>query len=454
MLAEILPFLHTQLSLCTRTITDRKKRVTKTIPWVTGCRNHPLYSGLKEKLGEGRESVEDDKCFGRPQTSCTVENIENVSAAVLKNRLQTTAESGNGLGMKVVGGKEVPGSNGMIGAYVAKIFPGGVVETLGEVKEGDQVLEWNGIPLTGRTYEEVQRIIASSADEVEIVIRCDLNMLETMNRQRRSSPGMGTSGGPRGGGLGPNDPPGSGGPGRGNSPAHSPYSPADSSRGHSPALTKRAMGGGGGSGGNIVSNNIHNVLTANLSQTSSYENVQSPDRQDSGFGPPYGRRGLISRGQTSRSVVSVFAPGPVSTDWPELYEPSFFSSPPTPDDFLEDEFQSRWRNENNVEQVQLQVCCGPRTAIVYVPIIPTRPLLKSAPPSFLNRNNFTRRSMDHIDEYEPLLKNSWRTEDRTLGFYDLLRPRCSLDKFTCRNCGGGDRGRVAIYRPFGEFHRA
>ncbi|GFV33626.1 uncharacterized protein TNCV_4567411 [Trichonephila clavipes] len=23
-------------------------------------------------------------------------------------------------------------------------------------------------------------------------------------------------------------------------------------------------------------------------------------------------------------------------------------------------------------------------------------------------------------------------------------------EFTCRNCGGGDRGRVAIYRPFGE----
>ncbi|GFX25656.1 transposable element Tc3 transposase [Trichonephila clavipes] len=26
--------------------------------------------------------------------------------------------------------------------------------------------------------------------------------------------------------------------------------------------------------------------------------------------------------------------------------------------------------------------------------------------------------------------------------------------FTCRNCGGGDRGRVAIYRPFGELLRA
>ncbi|GFY30769.1 uncharacterized protein TNCV_3119291 [Trichonephila clavipes] len=28
--------------------------------------------------------------------------------------------------------------------------------------------------------------------------------------------------------------------------------------------------------------------------------------------------------------------------------------------------------------------------------------------------------------------------------------RLSNQKFTCRNCGGGDRGRVAIYRPFGE----
>ncbi|GFX22950.1 hypothetical protein TNCV_2086581 [Trichonephila clavipes] len=27
-------------------------------------------------------------------------------------------------------------------------------------------------------------------------------------------------------------------------------------------------------------------------------------------------------------------------------------------------------------------------------------------------------------------------------------------QFTCRNCGGGDIGRVAIYRPFGEFLRA
>ncbi|GFY23649.1 hypothetical protein TNCV_1039481 [Trichonephila clavipes] len=38
---------------------------------------------------------------------------------------------------------------------------------------------------------------------------------------------------------------------------------------------------------------------------------------------------------------------------------------------------------------------------------------------------------------------------------DGVTIQCTLGgKFTCRNCGGGDRGRVAIYRPFGEFRRA
>ncbi|GFV50773.1 hypothetical protein TNCV_2214341 [Trichonephila clavipes] len=36
----------------------------------------------------------------------------------------------------------------------------------------------------------------------------------------------------------------------------------------------------------------------------------------------------------------------------------------------------------------------------------------------------------------------------------IVPPNLERHYFTCRNCGGGDRGRVAIYRPFGEFHRA
>ncbi|GFX91891.1 uncharacterized protein TNCV_3577211 [Trichonephila clavipes] len=42
-----------------------------------------------------------------------------------------------------------------------------------------------------------------------------------------------------------------------------------------------------------------------------------------------------------------------------------------------------------------------------------------------------------------------RTED--LGsMLDVTKYPPSAHGFTCRNCGGGDRGRVAIYRPFGE----
>ncbi|GFV50854.1 hypothetical protein TNCV_3921471 [Trichonephila clavipes] len=37
---------------------------------------------------------------------------------------------------------------------------------------------------------------------------------------------------------------------------------------------------------------------------------------------------------------------------------------------------------------------------------------------------------------------------------DTTKHPPSTHGFTCRNCGGGDRGRVAIYRPFGEFRRA
>ncbi|GFW32758.1 hypothetical protein TNCV_3680061 [Trichonephila clavipes] len=37
---------------------------------------------------------------------------------------------------------------------------------------------------------------------------------------------------------------------------------------------------------------------------------------------------------------------------------------------------------------------------------------------------------------------------------DVTKYPPSTHGFTCRNCGGGDRGRVAIYRPFGEFRRA
>lgn len=40
----------------------------------------------------------------------------------------------------MVGGKEVPRSNGEIGAYVAKVLPGGAAEQTGKILEGNLLL--------------------------------------------------------------------------------------------------------------------------------------------------------------------------------------------------------------------------------------------------------------------------------------------------------------------------
>uniref|UniRef100_A0A3Q3FI15 Protein piccolo n=1 Tax=Labrus bergylta TaxID=56723 RepID=A0A3Q3FI15_9LABR len=95
----------------------------------------------------------------------------------LQRDLKDRSVSGNGLGIRVVGGKEVPGSNGDIGAYVAKVLPGGAAEQTGKILEGMQVLEWNGILLTGKTYEEVQGLVGQLCNEAEVCVRLDLNML-------------------------------------------------------------------------------------------------------------------------------------------------------------------------------------------------------------------------------------------------------------------------------------
>ncbi|KAK3913657.1 Protein piccolo [Frankliniella fusca] len=96
-----------------------------------------------------------------------------------KDRSVAGERDWNGLGMRVIGGKDIPGSGGVLGAFVARIYPGGVADRAGDIREdlrmrpGDQVLEWNGVSLTGKTFEEVQSILAQTqtVEEVEVVIR-------------------------------------------------------------------------------------------------------------------------------------------------------------------------------------------------------------------------------------------------------------------------------------------
>uniref|UniRef100_A0A672TVC9 Protein piccolo n=1 Tax=Strigops habroptila TaxID=2489341 RepID=A0A672TVC9_STRHB len=138
---------------------------------------HPLDRRLPEKLSHSRPPSQH-----QDQISCQVNGkplqyiFPHARLKLLRDPKDHTV-SGNGLGIRVVGGKEIPGSSGEIGAYIAKILPGGNAEQTGKLIEGMQVLEWNGIPLTGKTYEEVQTIIIQQSGEAEICVRLDLNML-------------------------------------------------------------------------------------------------------------------------------------------------------------------------------------------------------------------------------------------------------------------------------------
>ncbi|KAK3733852.1 hypothetical protein RRG08_031793 [Elysia crispata] len=78
--------------------------------------------------------------------------------------------TGNGLGMKIMGGKQIP-DTGEMGAFVTAIYPILADQLHGELDIGDQVLEWNGVHLTGLSGQDVQDIIASTVGEIEMVVR-------------------------------------------------------------------------------------------------------------------------------------------------------------------------------------------------------------------------------------------------------------------------------------------
>uniref|UniRef100_A0A0K2UHZ6 PDZ domain-containing protein n=1 Tax=Lepeophtheirus salmonis TaxID=72036 RepID=A0A0K2UHZ6_LEPSM len=74
------------------------------------------------------------------------------------------------LGVKVVGGKLLPITN-HYGAIVEKVKKGSVADTIGHLLPGDEVLEWNGHSLVGKTYEEVHDIISDSRHDSQVELR-------------------------------------------------------------------------------------------------------------------------------------------------------------------------------------------------------------------------------------------------------------------------------------------
>ena len=89
---------------------------------------------------------------------------------------------------------------------IEKVKQGSVADLVGHLLPGDLVLEWNGISLHSRTYEDVRDIIAASRQEssIELVVSRDIetphtqpdweeaersNMLTQDSSRSRSPPG-------------------------------------------------------------------------------------------------------------------------------------------------------------------------------------------------------------------------------------------------------------------------
>ncbi|XP_045512498.1 regulating synaptic membrane exocytosis protein 2 isoform X2 [Pieris brassicae] len=74
------------------------------------------------------------------------------------------------LGLKVVGGKMLP--DGTRGAVVEKVKKGSIADLEGQLRIGDEVLQWNGMPLQGRSADEVTAVVANSKHDthVELVV--------------------------------------------------------------------------------------------------------------------------------------------------------------------------------------------------------------------------------------------------------------------------------------------
>ncbi|XP_069701298.1 regulating synaptic membrane exocytosis protein 1 [Periplaneta americana] len=85
-----------------------------------------------------------------------------------------------GFGMRVVGGKT--GNDGRLFAYIVWTVPGGPAEK-GGLQQGDKVLEWDGVSLVDRSFEEVCAVMDRTGDVAELLVEhgTDLRMCDLLD---------------------------------------------------------------------------------------------------------------------------------------------------------------------------------------------------------------------------------------------------------------------------------
>ncbi|XP_060516998.1 regulating synaptic membrane exocytosis protein 2 [Cylas formicarius] len=79
---------------------------------------------------------------------------------------EATGSSASILGLKVVGGKIL--ENGSSGALIEKVKKGSIADVEGQLRPGDELVEWNGRLLQGKSHQEVTDIIAESKHEMNV----------------------------------------------------------------------------------------------------------------------------------------------------------------------------------------------------------------------------------------------------------------------------------------------
>ncbi|CAN8026953.1 unnamed protein product [Ixodes persulcatus] len=168
-----------------------------------GCRA-PLPDALTKDSGIDTSSsatLNEDLCLKHPASwKPSADGTRMLGHMILKKNLQDGGGSSAAiLGLKVVGGKIL--ESGKLGALVEKVKKGSIADTVGHLRPGDEVLEWNGRSLQGKTYEEVYDIISESKMEmqVELIVSRPLSdggRGDTSDRNMRrhvTGPSMGAS---------------------------------------------------------------------------------------------------------------------------------------------------------------------------------------------------------------------------------------------------------------------
>ncbi|XP_065162627.1 regulating synaptic membrane exocytosis protein 1 isoform X2 [Atheta coriaria] len=99
---------------------------------------------------------------------------------VLRRDPSDKAHRTRGFGMRVVGGKTAP--DGRLFAYIVWTVPGGPAEK-GGLQQGDKVLEWGGVSLIDRSFEEVCSIMDRTGDVIELLVEhaTDLRMCDLLD---------------------------------------------------------------------------------------------------------------------------------------------------------------------------------------------------------------------------------------------------------------------------------